>query len=234
MKINSRLVIHTGINFVTIPMPIISNSTYLSFQQAIITSGLEIARAENHPNSIILTRETPSILQIIVNTLESQIGQLLIVAPQPKGSMDLFIQESEAAIYAFETVWQAQNRQIIRADATIRELYETTYPNAFQELWENRLGQSSKALATFGRPIRGGGLRFVMEPIQEEMPVQIEVKIESYLLDTNKIFVETQFAWPMPTNPGAKFEVRERLTKMNTYIQDQVSSFMTGGTNDSQ
>jgi hypothetical protein len=236
MKINSRLVIHTGINFVTIPMPIISSSTYLSFQQAIISDGLEFVRAENPQNSIILTRETPSILQITVNTLESQIGQLLIVSPQPKGSLDLFIQESEAAIHAFETVWPAQNRQIIKADATIRELYETTYPHAFKELWENRLGQSSQALAPFGRPIRGGGLRFVMEPISEDMPmpVQIEVKIESYLLDTNKIFVETQFAWPMPTNPGAQFEVRERLTKMNTYIQNQVSSFMTGATNDSK
>ncbi|MBE3142684.1 MAG: hypothetical protein IMZ61_02005 [Planctomycetes bacterium] len=67
-----------------------------------------------------------------------------------------------------------------------------------------------------------------MDPIQEEMPAQIEVKIESFLLDTKKIFVETQFTWPMPTNPGAPFGVRERLSQMNAYIEKQVSFFMTG------
>jgi hypothetical protein len=234
MKINSRLVIHTGINFLTIPMPIVSRSTYLAFQQAVFENGLEFIRAENPQNRIVLTRETPSVLQITINTLEPQMGQILVVAPQPKGSMELFIQESESAISAFEKVWPAQNRQIIKADATIRELYETTYQHAFQELWEKRLGQSSQALAPFGRPIRGGGLRFVMDPIQEEMPAQIEVKIESFLQDTKKIFVETQFTWPIPTTQGAPFDVRERLTRMNAYIENQVSSFMTGVSHDTK
>jgi hypothetical protein len=66
------------------------------------------------------------------------------VAPNPKGTLELFIQEAEAAIDAYKEVWEASNRQIVKADATIRQLCETTSPHAFQELWESRLGQSPK------------------------------------------------------------------------------------------
>jgi len=161
--------------------------------------------------------------------LEPQVGQILVVAPNPKGSLNLFIQEMEAALKAFEAVWPAQNRQVIKSDATLRELHETTSQHAFQELWEKRLGQPTQSLAVFERPIRGGGLRFVMDPIpNEDEPVQIEVKIESFLGDTSKIFVETQFIWLKPTAPGTPIEPGERLSQMNAYIEKQVHRFLSG------
>ena len=231
MKLHSRYVTHLGINFITIPVPVISHQTNLLFQQAVISHGLEFIRTENPKNQIVLTRESPSPLQVTVSVLEPQVGQVLVVAPNPKVSLELFIQEAEAALEAFEEVWSAQGRQIIRCDATIRELHETTSKHAFQELWEQRLGQSSQALATFGRPIRGGGLRFVMDPLPNETePIQIEVKIESFLRDTTKIFVESQFIWSMPTPPGTPLDVRGRLSQMNSYIQSQVYSFLSGET----
>lgn len=229
MKPQSRYIIHTGINFLTIPVPIISRATFLAFQQAIFSNGLEFVRVENPPNAIVITRESPSPLQISVASLESQIGQIVVLAPNPKCALDLFMQEAEAVIQSFETVWPAPNRQIIKADATIRELYETTSNHAFEELWETRLGQPPQALAAFGRPIRGGGLRFVLEPLQEEMPAQIEIKIESFLSDTTKIFVETNFNWPLPSSQGSPFGVHDRLTQMNTYIETQIKAFLTGG-----
>lgn len=232
MKPHSRFIIHEGINFFTIPAPIISSSSFLSFQKAVLSHGLDYSRAENPKNIIIITRETPSILQITVTTHESQVGQILVVAPNPKGTLELFIQEAEATIEAYKEVWEASNRQIVKADATIRQLCETTSPHAFQELWESRLGQSPKALSFFERPIRGGGLRFVLEPIQEDFPTQIEVKIESYLSDTKKIFIETNFNWPIPSAPNLPFSVRERLTTMNNYIENQVFNFLTGEIND--
>jgi len=228
MKTDSRVVIFSGINFLTIPAPIISRATFLAFQKAIQDNGLEFVRFENPKDSIILTRDTPYPLQVTVNFLQGQVGQLLILAPQPKSSQEMFILEAEATIKAYEEVWQETNRQIIKADATIRNLYETTSPHAFQELWENRLGQQATSLAAFGRPIKGGGLRFVMDPIQEDMPVSIEVKIESLLVDTSKIFVETQFIWPIPTNPGTPFSVRERLLFTDSYIEKQVGNFLKG------
>jgi hypothetical protein len=108
-------------------------------------------------------------------------------------------------------------------------LYETSAEHAFQELWEMRLRQPPDSLAVLGRPVLGGGLRFVMPPQPDDPePVQIEVKIESFLRDTKKIFVETQFAWPSPMSPGAPFPVN-RLEQVNKYIEESVISFITGG-----
>lgn len=230
MKTQSRVIVHAGINFVSVPVPLVVPKTLLAFQQAAMSYGLEYSRVESPKNTISLFRDVPSPLQITVLSHESQVGQLIILAPQHKGSLvlDLFIKEAEAAVQAYETVWAVPVRQIIQADATIRELYETTSEHAFQELWENRLGQSSQALSTFGRPIRGGGLRFVMDPVQEDLPVQIEVKIESFLRDTTKIFVETQFTWPVPSIPQSPFNVRERIEKMNSYIESSVQPFISG------
>lgn len=229
MKPHSRKIIHVGINFLTIPTPVINNQSSLLFQQAIIANGLDYIRTENPKNQITLIREEPSLLQISVNALEPQYGQVLVVAPNLKCSLDLFIQETEAALKAFESVWISPNRQIIKCDSTIRDLYETTSQHAFQELWEKRLGQPSQSLASFGRPIRGGGLRFVMDPLlNEDDPVQIEVKIESFLRDTTKIFMETQFIWLKPTSPGVSFNARERLLLINNYIENQVNAFITG------
>lgn len=228
MKTQSRVIIHTGINFMSIPVPLVGSQTLLAFQQAVMAQGLEYNRVEAPKNTIQLLRDTPYPLQITVSAHEAQVGQLLIVTQQPKGSLELFIKEAEAAVQAYETVWPAPNRQIVHADSTIRQLYETTSQHAFQELWENRLGQSSEALSAFGRPIRGGGLRFVMDPVPEDLPAQIEVKIESFLRDTRKIFVETQFTWPVPSEPQSPFKIRDRIEKMNLYIESHVQAFISG------
>ena len=229
MKPHSRKIIHVGINFLTIPAPLLNNQSSLMFQQAILSQGLEYIRAESLKNQITLTREEPSPLQISVGSPEPQFGQVLIVAPNPNCAFDLFVQEAEAAITAYESVWLSTNRQILKCDTTIRDLYETTSQHAFQELWERRLNQPSKSLSAFGRPIRGGGLRFVMDPLPNEQdPVQIEVKIESFLADTSKVFIETQFVWMKPNNPGMPFNARERLLQVNTFIENQVNAFIAG------
>jgi hypothetical protein len=229
MKPQSRYIIHYGINFIIIPVPAISHQTSLRFQQAIISHGLDFVRVENLKNQITIIRDSPSPLHLTVGALESQVGQFLIVAPNPKSSVELFIQEAEAAVAAYAEVWPAPNRQILKCDATLRELHETTSEHAFQELWERRLGQSPQSLKVFGKPIRGGGLRFVMDPLPNESePVQIEIKIESFLRDTTKLFVESQFIWPKPTQPGIEFNVQERFSMMNSYIEKQVYDFIKG------
>lgn len=232
MKPQSRFVIYAGINYLVIPPPVISNAATLTFQKAILDNGLEFSKLEHQKNSVTLIRDNPVPLQIVVSTQDIQVGQLLIIAPA--GPLKGFIDEAEAAIKAFETVWASPTKQIIKADATIRQLYETTSPHAFQELWEKRLGQSSQSLSAFGRPIRGGGLRFVMEPVKEDLPVQIEVKVESFLNDTTKIFVETQFNWPLPAAPGLPYDARGRLNRLNEYIEKEVGAFLAGETNDNK
>ena len=230
MKTQSRHIVYTGVNFFSVPMPLIVPQAHLAFQQAIMDEGLGYNRAETPKNKISLFRDALNPLQITISSNESQIGQLLIINPQPKGSLDLLIQKAEAAVLAYEKVWTVVNgRQIVRADATIRELYETTSEHAFQELWEKRLEQPAQALNVFGRPVHGGGLRFVMAPVQKDLSAQIEVKIESFLQDTKKIFVETQFIW---NAPATSFDVRKRIEKMNSYIKSHVQVFISGEEND--
>lgn len=101
----------------------------------------------------------------------------------------------------------------------------------FQELAGTWLVKPAQALAVLAKRIRGGGLRFVLNPIEEELPVQIEIKVESFLRDTTKIFVETQFSWPMPTPQGSSFDVSCRIERLNRFIEDHVLPFITGENN---
>jgi len=155
------------------------------------------------------------------------LGQLIVVAPQPARSLETFVQEVEFVAAAFEVSWPAPQRQIIKRDVTLRDLYETTSKHAFQELWEVDLGQTSESLEALGGPVQGGGLRFVMPP-HPGRRAQVEVKIESYLADSSKIFIETQFAWPEPTSPGVSFDPRERLEEVDRYSTKEVQTFLLG------
>jgi hypothetical protein len=231
IKPHSRHLIHVGVNFLVTPAPAISPPALLAFQQALFSEGLEFQKVENTGSQLLVVRERPSPLHIsIVTNTGSPVGQILIIGPNLTTGLDYFIQDAEAALRAFETVWTMQNRQMIQGDATIRDLYETTSQHAFQELWESRLGQSSQALAAFGRPIRGGGLRFVMDPLPgESEPVQIEVKIESFLTDASKIFLETQFTWRNASGQPVQFNVHDRLKLMDEYIKNPIQAFITGG-----
>lgn len=233
MKPGSRRIIHMGINFITVPPPVIDTRGYLDFQGELIGGGLEFDRVARETNKIIVTRQAPRSLQVTIATVEPQpgaglqMGQALIVAPQPNRSLGLFIQEAKAAVAAFNTVWPAANRQVMSCDATLRDLYEASQKHAFKELWEEDLQQPAEALAAFGRPVLGGGLRFVMPPLPDESePVEIEVKIESYLRDTNKIFIETQFRWNQAT--ARPLNPEERLIQANDYVEKQVLTFLMG------
>jgi len=234
MKPESRHRIHMGINFVTSPPPIINSQNYVKFQESLLACSVEFTsstrREYQQEHRIEAARDAPTQLQIAVVASTSQpIGQLLLVAPHPGRTVEYFIQEAEQVVEAFEATWPAPHRQVIKRDVTLRDLYETTSDHAFQELWEARLGQLPNSLAVLGRPVLGGGLRFVM-PAQPDGPAQIEVKIESYLSDTSKIFVETQFTWLQPTPPGVSFDPRERLLEVDDYARNQVLSFIVGDT----
>ena len=227
MKPDSRSVVHIGINFLTAPPPVVGLQQSLAFQQAILASGLEFVRVENPPNGIQIVREAPYPLHITAGLVEQGAGQLLCISPQPRGSLELFIQEVEAALSAFETTWPAPNRQLLRCDATLRELHDASTPHAFQEIWEGRLGQPLQALAPFARPVRGGGLRLVLEPLPGEAdPLQIELRIESYLRDPSKLYLEIQMNWLRPQPPAAPFDPRRRLTQLNGFVEESLYGFL--------
>jgi hypothetical protein len=89
--------------------------------------------------------------------------------------------------------------------------------------------RSGNTLSVFGKPVLGGGLRFVLAPLPEETnPVQIDVKIESFLQDPAKLFVETQFIWLKPGEVGASYDPKWYVEEMGNYIYSKIRKFMTG------
>jgi len=212
-----------GISFIASPPPIIDKQSYLEFQRSLISRGIEFTTATNPEHHIQVVREAPTPLQVSVRVLvPAPLGQLLVVASHPARPLDAFVEEVEEIVEAHKDTWPTAQRQLIKCDATLRDLYETENERAFEELWERWLGQSRDSLAILGEPVLGGGLRFVMPAMRLDEP-QIEVKIESYLRDSSKFFIETQFSWPQP---GEDLEPRERLTKLNRYVEEKVLAFI--------
>ncbi len=220
--------LHIGINYVISPPPEIDKRKLLDFQSMLLDVGIDFSGGEDREREICVLRKVPPLEIRVVTIAGAPVGQLLVIAPRPNRSPDEFGKEVEAIIAAFQKTWVGP-KQILSCDTTIRYLYESSGEHAFKELWETRLGQSRGSLDVFGRPVLGGGLRFVMPPRpDEDDPAQVEVKIESYLQDTKKIFVEVDFKWPQPKPPGASFDAIRRLGIVDGYIENEVKSFVTG------
>ncbi len=232
----TRQTIHIGVNFVFAPAVVTDRAFGLSFQQALLKEAIEFDHAQFDDNGLTVVRKAPSNLTMRVIGAESApVSQLLVVSAGIASLPGMFCQEADAVIRAFERIWPAPSRQILRCDVTIRDLFETSKDHAFRELWESRLRQPPEALAALGRPVLGGGLRFVMPP-QPDKPndATIEVKIESFLQDSRKLFIEIQFVWPMPQNiaQGGLFDASNRIRQANRYMEDQVIAFISGNTHE--
>ncbi len=234
MKKFSRQLLDIRISFLLIPEAAISPQSSLTFQDEIRKAGLDFSGVNIQNNAIVIARSDPSPLQITVGMAQPPqppICQLALVSQMPKTAIDGFCKDAEAAIIAFQSTWSPPAWQILKCDAMIRELHETESEHAFKELWENRLGQSAKSLSIFGKPIRGGGLRFVLDALPtDEDPIQIDIKIELFLNDVKKIFVETTFSWGKPNQPSPIINAADRLIGMNKYIEERVEGFIKGET----
>lgn len=221
-----------GINFVVSPFSALDMKGYVRFQESLVTQGVDFTNGDSGEDEFVILRTTSEPLEIKVKALleAPSVGQLVVVAGQPNRTLDFFIREVKSIVDAFEATWPTvkKSRQLIRCDATLRDLFEASQEHAFQELWEERLGQSSDVLQSFGRPVLGGGLRFVMPPQpSDEEDIQIEVKIESFLRDTKKIYVETQFVWPQVPQ-GAALNPDRRLRQLDDYVEECVIPFVVG------
>ncbi len=225
MNVESGILLHMGINYLLTPPPNLDMRKFLDFQGALLDEGIDYGEARHSDKEIHLRRANPP-LQIRVLTPHPPMGQLLIVAPQPEDGLEMFGRKAEAIVNAFGNTWPVQH-QIVSCDCTIRYLYESSRAHAFEEIWESRLKQSKENLAIFGSPVGGGGLRFVMPvmPTAPE-PVEIEVKIESYLKDPRKLYVDVRFKWPQTRHSALTFEPLERLKTVDRFIEDKALAFM--------
>lgn len=66
---------------------------------------------------------------------------------------------------------------------------------------------------------------------EDKEPVQIEVKIESFLRGPKKMFVETVFVWPKPRllTDETSFDTGVCLRTVEKYATEEVCSFIEQG-----
>ena len=229
MKLDSRQTIHIGINLVSAPAPVLDRPSARRFQEYLEDADIAFTNTE-YKDRLLLVRDPIKPLQINVGVVGPQVGQLVIVAGMPDRSIADFCEEAEKVLVAYERAWPAQARQLVHVDATIRDLYETSTDHAFKELWETRLHQRPDSLQALGPGLAGGGLRFVIPPADaDHLTPLMEVKIESFLQNSHKLFIETQFLYTQPAPLGAPTEITQRLNALNDYARQDVVSFIQEG-----
>lgn len=224
--------LHYGVNFVIAPPPVLDGSNLRRFQDALASEGLEFTATNfGVPNGGgIYERGAPTPLQlrVVIPAPQAPMVQLLILAANPARPLEVFIEEAESITEAFLTTWGGR-RQVVARDCAVHHLYDVAAEHAFQYLWEQRVASPDLRLDALERPVLGGGLRFVMPPTPgEDEPRQIEVKVESFLADSRKLYVDVTIAWPTPRQPDMPFDPRAMMEQVESYATEQVVAFITG------
>jgi hypothetical protein len=142
----------------------------------------------------------------------------------------MFGRDVDAVTGAYQKTWPMPQYQILNTSGCIRHLYSAKV-HAFQYLWEQRLGQIPQDFQLLGnRPVAGGGLRLLIPPHQQPggEPTSIEIRIESFMRETQKLFVETVFNWPRPrvVVEQAGFESLARLNEIESFAANEIWNFI--------
>lgn len=225
----SRQSIYFGVDYVIASQWSSDTMKRLDFQKTLAKQQLDFPKTAVGPHDFVLVRAEQSPMQVKVASLGPRVSSVSISSERPVHSLELFSKEAEAVCDAYRQTWLQEQCQILRCNATIRHLYSCN-DHAFKYLWEDRLGQNPQDFHYLGaRPVLGGGLRLVMPPLKEdEEPLQIEIKIESFFRESKKMFIETSFVWPRPRllPPDAKFDPGLRLKSVEKYATREVCDFI--------
>lgn len=229
MQVKTKRIIHVGINFIIAPLPSFDKPSALRFQAQLESEKIETTNVTYSPNQISIFRQTPtSSLEIRLLNVGPQVSQFLILFSNPDYSMEVIEEETDRILRVFNYVWPTANKQLISSDSTIRTLYDSTSHHAFLELWENRLNQRKEDLGILGKPIQGGGIRLVLPELNPNDPNEpmIEIKIESFLPDSKKIYVEAQFIWKIPSLLSSNITGIEKIQSVDKYINEKIVNFI--------
>ena len=227
----TRTSVYYGITFVLARGWVAEKSKTVEFQKSLIDNGLDFSQTNIRGNSFVLTRSGPANLTLKLESAAQQVSSIQIASQNSQGDLEMFIQEAEGVVRAYQQSWPAQQYQLIRSVAKIQHLY-SSQDHAFKYLWEQRLGQSPKDFESLGkRPVAGGGIRLILPPYadQGKDPNSIEIRIESFMQEPRKILVETTSVWPKPVvvKGGDKFNCAGILRTVQEYATDQVWTFLT-------
>lgn len=213
-------------NFVLAPAATVTTPQQLQFQQFLAEPirGIVFDTAQRADAAFLFQRTTAP-LEVRIGPVGPQVGQLLVTAPQPARRLDEVLEDFEAVIDAYRQIWPGP-LQVIRRDCTVRHLYAVRESHALQYIWERRLHQSEAGVHLLGRPVLGGGMRFVMPPRPEVADdAAIEVKIESLLADASQLFVETSFVWGTPL-AGVEIEASPLVNAVESYMCNELTKFI--------
>lgn len=202
----------------------------VEFERALLDNGLDFHQTQSQPNAFMLIRQQNSPMQVRLETPAPQVVSVLVSANNPHYDYELFARDAEAVMAAFSKVWHQPMYQILNVNTKIHHLY-STQGDAFGYLWEHRLRQSPADFAAFGgRPVAGGGLRLVLPPHSTDgkMPCSIDVRIESYFRQAQKMFIETAFVWPQPLTVSAEqgFNPLQYLQQTELFAVNEVWQFL--------
>jgi hypothetical protein len=203
----------------------------VEYEKALLDNGLDFSQTNLYERGFMLNRSQPSPLQIKLESPGPQVITLQIFSQNPQYDLDLFSRDCQAAVTAFVRTWPAEHYQVLTCTAKLHHLY-SSQTHAFQYLWENRLGQRPQDFQSLGhRPVAGGGLRLLMPPhsVDGGEPVSIELRVESFLRETNKLFVETVFTWPRPRvmKTEEDFAPQTLMETVEQFAANEVWNFIT-------
>lgn len=203
----------------------------VEFEKALLDNGLDFSQTNWTDKSFSLARNQPSNLQIKLKSPNPQVMTLLVLSQNPQYDLDMFCRDAKAVTEAFIQNWPSDHYQVLNSTAKIHHLY-SSQTHAFKYLWEERLGQQPEDFQILGkRPVAGGGLRLLMPPhsLDGADPVSIELRIESFLRETNKLFVETVFTWPRPKIITQKdgFDPNSLMYQVEQFAANEVWNFMS-------
>jgi hypothetical protein len=230
MIVESRRVIHIGLNYVIGPKKPLTVDEKLQFQKELSMIGLEADNTAKKEGGIgIKSRYEGSTVIVETSMTSANAGQLLILMPDnPNTSLYPQIADAVGAIYS-KVFTDPKPQAFPSRDGCVRKLYSCgpDYPHAFKYIWENMLGKTQADLSPLGGSIAGGGLRFVV-PAVAEKPVETEVRIESLLKDPTQLWVEARMKWLQPDKFENGFKAGELFKQINDFIDENVTSFMLG------
>ena len=230
MLIESQRVIHIGLNYVVAPKRPLTVDEKLQFQKELSLIGLEAENTAKKEGGIgvkALYEGAPVIVETFMNSPNT--GQLLILMPENPSSL-LFPQISDAVGDIYLRIFADPKPQVFPArDGCVRKLYACSaeYPHAFKYIWEKMLGKTQSDLSALGKPIAGGGLRFVIPPL-ENHPVETQIRIESLLKDPTQLWVEVKMKWLKPEKVETGFQAGALFKQINDFIDEKVAEFMLG------
>ena len=103
--------------------------------------------------------------------------------------------------------------------------------DARQFLTEKLLCVGREGVPGWTRPIGAVGVRFVFTPQQMNDLTNFDLKIESYMQDPGKIFVENAATFLVPLPAGQWDQLKASLKEANKFLDDYAMSLLGGANN---